>query len=42
MKTNDMFPLSLSPLSFDVTQSDVEYQEAEVTFHHRKFTIEKL
>lgn len=39
---NDMFPLSLSPLSFDVTQTDVEYLEAEVTFRYRKFTIENL
>jgi hypothetical protein len=38
----DMFPLSLSPLSFDVTQSDVEYLEAEVVFRYRQFTVENL
>jgi hypothetical protein len=38
----DMFPLSLSPLAFDVTQTDVEYLEADVVFRYRIFTIEKL
>ena len=38
----DMFPTSLSPLTFDVTQGDIEYLEAEVTFRYRQFTIEKL
>lgn len=38
----NLFPLSLSPLSFDTTQTDVEYLEAEVTFRYRRFTIEKL
>jgi hypothetical protein len=38
----DLFPISLSPLRFDVTQTDVEYLEAEVTFRYRKFSIENL
>jgi len=38
----DMFPLSLSPLAFDVTQTDIEYLQAEVTFRYRKFTVENL
>ena len=38
----DMFPLSLTPLQFDVTQTDIEYLEAEVVFRYRKFSIEKL
>jgi len=39
---NDLFPLSLSPLAFDVSGSDVEYLEAEVSFRYTKFSIEKL
>lgn len=35
----DMFPLSLSPLTFDVTQTDIEYLQAEVTFRYRQFTV---
>jgi len=35
----DMFPLSLSPLAFDVTQTDIEYLQAEVTFRYRQFTV---
>ena len=38
----DMFPLSLSPLNFDVTQSDVEYLEADVMFRYKLFTVEQL
>tara|TARA_Y100000593_G_C4237504_1_gene300384 strand:+ start:430 stop:966 length:537 start_codon:yes stop_codon:yes gene_type:complete len=38
----DLFPISLSPLRFDVTQTDVEYLEAEVSFRYRKFNIENL
>jgi hypothetical protein len=38
----DMFPLSLSPLNFDVTQADVEYLEADVMFRYRIFTVENL
>ena len=38
----DMFPLSLSPLAFDVTSQDVEYLECDVQFRYRRFTVEKL
>ncbi len=38
----DMFPLSLSPLNFDVTQADVEYLEADVMFRYKIFTVEQL
>jgi len=38
----DMFPTSLTPLNFDVTQTDIEYLEAEVTFRYRQFIVEKL
>tara|TARA_R110001632_G_scaffold20457_4_gene61217 strand:+ start:2508 stop:2870 length:363 start_codon:yes stop_codon:yes gene_type:complete len=38
----DMFPISLSDLTFDSTLSDVEYLKATVTFRYRLYTIEKL
>jgi hypothetical protein len=38
----NLFPLSLSPLTFDTTQTDIEYLEAEVTFRYLKFTVEVL
>lgn len=38
----DMFPISLSDLSFDSTMSDVEYLKATVTFRYKQYTIEKL
>ena len=38
----DMFPIALSPLAFDVTSTDVEYLEAEVTFRYRMFKLENL
>ena len=38
----DMFPISLSDLSFDSTLTDVEYLKATVTFRYRLYTIEKL
>ena len=34
-----LFPVSLSGLSFDATISDVEYITAEVTFKHQEFYI---
>jgi len=37
-----MFPTSLSSLPFDITGSDIEYLEAEVSFRYRNFTIETL
>ena len=38
----NLFPISLSSLVFDTTQTDIEYLEAEVVFRYRRFTIEKL
>lgn len=38
----EMFPISLSDLTFDSTLSDVEYLKATVTFRYRLYTIEKL
>ena len=38
----DMFPLSLSELTFDSTLSDVEYLRATVTFRYRLYSIEKM
>ena len=38
----DMFPISLSDLSFDSTLTDVEYLRATVTFRYRLYTIEKI
>ena len=38
----NMFPTSLSPLAFDVTQADIEYLEATVTMKYRKFYIENI
>jgi hypothetical protein len=36
----DLFPISLSPLQFDATMSDVEYLEADVSFRYQRFTID--
>lgn len=38
----DAFPISLTELTFDVTQPDLEYLEATVTFRYRKFSIERV
>ena len=38
----DMFPLSLAPITFDTTITEIEYLEAECSFQYKKFTIEKL
>ena len=38
----DMFPISLSDLSFDSTLTDVEYLKATVTFRYKLYTIEKI
>ena len=38
----DMFPISLSDLTFDSTLTDVEYLRATVTFRYRLYTIEKI
>ena len=38
----DMFPISLSDLSFDSTLTDVEYLKATVTFRYKLYTIQKI
>ena len=38
----DMFPISLSELSFDATNTDVDYLKASVTFRYRLYTIERI
>ena len=37
-----MFPVSISGLSFNSTDSDVQYIEATAQFRYRKFSFEKL
>jgi len=36
------FPIGLTPVSFDMSQQDVQYAEATVTLRYDAFTIEKL
>lgn len=36
------FPLSLTPVSLDIAQTDVQYAEATVTMRYDSFTIEKM
>lgn len=36
------FPINITPLNFDVTQSDIEYLEADCTFRYTLFTVEKI
>ena len=36
------FPIGLTPVSFDMTQQDVQYAEATVTMRYDAFTLEKL
>jgi hypothetical protein len=38
----DLFPASLSELTFDASIADVEYLEATVTFRYKLYTIEKI
>ena len=38
----DAFPITLTELTFDTTQADLEYLEATVTFRYRKFSIERI
>lgn len=38
----DMFPIALTSLQFDIAQMDITYLESDVTFTYRKFTIEIL
>ena len=38
----DLFPLSIAPLTFDTTMTEIEYLEADCTFQYTTYTIEKL
>ena len=38
----DMFPISLTELTFDASLPDVQYLEATVTFRYKLYRIEKL
>lgn len=38
----DCFPISISGVFLDVTSSDVQYQEASVSFRYTNMTIEKF
>jgi hypothetical protein len=38
----NVFPVSLAPVTFDVTQPDIEYLEAEATFRYQQFTVEPI
>jgi hypothetical protein len=42
IKFVDIFPVSLSPLDFDSTNTDVEYLEANLTCRYRDYTIENI
>ena len=37
-----MFPVSLSTLDFDATQTDLEYFTAEVTFNYTIYNIREI
>lgn len=41
VKFEEMYPVSLSDLSFDSTMTDVDYLKATVTFAYKLYTIEK-
>lgn len=38
----DMFPVSLTELTFDASVTDIEYLEATATFRYKLYTIEKI
>jgi len=42
IRYKDAFPLTISPISLDITPSDVQYPEATVTFRHNGFEITQL
>jgi len=42
IKFIDLFPLSLSEITFDSTQSTVEYLQSTVTFKYLRYEIEKI
>ena len=42
VKFLDMFPVSLSDLDFDATDSDIDYLTADVTFKYTIYNITDL
>ena len=38
----DMFPVSLSELTFDASLDDIQYLEATVTFRYKLYTIDRI
>ena len=38
----EMFPISLSTLQFDLTQSEITYLEADVTFAYHQFSVDLI
>ena len=42
VKFRDLFPYSLSTLSYDATQTDTEYFTAEVSFKYTIYTIANM
>ena len=38
----DMFPISLTELTFDSSIADIEYLEATVTFRYKLYTIDRI
>ena len=39
---NDVFPYSLSTISFDATDTDIEYFTAEVSFKYTIYTLSDM
>lgn len=42
VKFRDMFPVGLSQLDFDISDDDIQYQDATVTFAYQRFTVSTL
>lgn len=38
----DVFPISLSNISFDTTRTDITYATCEITFEHNGHTVKKI
>lgn len=38
----DVFPISLGSISFDTTQSDINYAICEITFEHNGHTVKRI
>lgn len=38
----DVFPVSLSTINFDTTQTDVNYATCDITFEHNGHTVKKI